>query len=322
MMQEINEPELENGYSLIAVKRVGVCGTDLHAYEGTQPYFTYPRILGHEIAAEFIAGDAKGFTPGDALTVIPYLHCGTCRACLEGKTNCCSSLKVAGVHIDGAMVDVFKVSSHLLIKGDGLSLDELALVEPLSIGSHAVDRSSIRAGETALVIGAGPIGIGIIQFLLLKNVDVFVIDANPNRIEFCKAIFPTVHFMHPDENTLSLLQQQTAGQMPHVVFDATGNLNAINKGFAYMSHGGKYILVGLQQKEISFSHPEFHKREAALMSSRNATKKDFENVMNAIRTKQIDPARMITHRLKWKEVTIRFQSLMKPDERVIKAIIE
>ncbi|HWJ28146.1 MAG TPA: alcohol dehydrogenase catalytic domain-containing protein, partial [Flavisolibacter sp.] len=108
---EKEKPEVAEGYSLLRIRRIGICGTDLHAFEGTQPYFNYPRILGHELAAEFIKGDAEGFKEGDAVTFIPYFNCGECIACRSNKPNCCSRIQVCGVHINGGMVEYLSVPS-------------------------------------------------------------------------------------------------------------------------------------------------------------------------------------------------------------------
>ena len=319
---ETDYPTLKEGHSVIKIKRVGICGTDLHAFEGTQPFFSYPRVLGHELAAEFEEGDASGFQKGDPLTVIPYIHCGDCIACRQGKTNCCSSLKVLGVHVDGGMSEYFLVPNDLLLKGDGLSLDALALVEPLCIGYHAMQRSSIQSTETALVIGAGPIGFGLMLFLKAMGVKVIGMDVNQDRLEFCHTHLQIDAMLDPrDEDHFEKIKELTSGNMPAVVFDATGNGKAINNAFRYMSHAGKYVLVGLQLGDISFSHPEFHKREATLMSSRNATKNDFEKVMDMIRQKKIDPLCMITHRLSFEEVGKSFEQLMDPTQHVVKAMV-
>lgn len=151
------KPVLTPGNAIIRIQRIGICGTDLHAFEGTQPYFNYPRILGHELAGELIEIDtAPGFTPGETVTFIPYFRCGTCIACRSGKPNCCTHLRVSGVHIDGGMVEYLSVPSYSLVHGDGLSVDALALIEPLAVGAHGVRRAQVAAGEFVLVVGAGP----------------------------------------------------------------------------------------------------------------------------------------------------------------------
>jgi threonine dehydrogenase-like Zn-dependent dehydrogenase len=155
--KEMPVPVLIPGHAILKIKRIGICGTDLHAYQGTQPYFNYPRILGHELAADLVEMDgASDFVPGEALTFIPYFNCGKCIACRNGKPNCCTNLKVCGVHINGGMVDYLSVPADSLVKSRGLSYDELALVEPLAIGAHGIRRAEVKPGEFVLVVGAGP----------------------------------------------------------------------------------------------------------------------------------------------------------------------
>jgi 2-desacetyl-2-hydroxyethyl bacteriochlorophyllide A dehydrogenase len=316
-------PKPAPGFSIIQIKRIGVCGTDLHAFAGNQPFFSYPRVLGHELAAEFVEGDAAGFVKGEALTIVPYFYCGNCIACRNGKPNCCAAIKVFGVHIDGGMSAYVSVPSYALVKSGGLSLDQLALVEPLAIGAHAVSRAQVVPGEKILVVGAGPIGIGLVLFAQLAGAEVVLMDTNNERLQFCRNHFAVSHTINPlQQDAIDMLKEFTTGDMPSVVIDATGSQRAINNAFAYMAHGGKYILVGLQLGEISFSHPEFHKREATLMSSRNATKADFSHVMDAIASGRIDPLPMITHRLSFNEVVDSFSTLSDPSNKVVKAMID
>lgn len=321
---QIEEPRLQPGYSMLKIKRIGICGTDLHAYRGTQPYFNYPRILGHELAAEFVtSNDDTGFSPGESLTFIPYLSCKKCIACRSGKTNCCSSIQVIGVHTDGGMTDYISIPNDLLLKSKGLSYDELALVEPLAIGAHGVRRADIKAGEFVLVSGAGPIGLGTTAFAKIARAKVIVTDINEDRLKFCKEQLNVEHTINAStENVTQRLQDITSGDMPTVIFDATGNQAAINNALQYLAHGGRYILIGLQKNELIFSHPEFHKRETTLMSSRNATRQDFEYVIQCISNKGIDPLALITHRVKFEEVKNVFEQWLDPASGVIKAIVE
>lgn len=334
--REIDAPLAKPGQAIIKIKRIGICGTDLHAFEGSQPYFDYPRILGHELAGDLVDFDkAPGFTPGEAVTVIPYFNCGKCIACRNGKPNCCVTIRVAGVHIDGGMVEYFSVPSSSLVHGEGLNYDALALIEPLAIGAHAVRRAGILPGEFVLVVGAGPIGLGVIESARIAGAQVIVLDVNEDRLNFCRDRLHLSHCIHAttgaapatdarpaDQIITERLRDITRGDMPTVVIDATGNRNAINEGFQYLAHGGRYVLVGLQKGDIQFSHPEFHKREATLMSSRNATREDFLRVMKSIKKGQIDPTLYITHRVGFGEVKGQFSSWLDPASRVIKAIVE
>lgn len=318
------KPVLSPGNAIIKIKRIGICGTDLHAYEGTQPFFNYPRILGHELSGELVEADgAEGFEIGEAVTFSPYFSCGKCIACRSGKPNCCTDIKVCGVHVDGGMVEYLSVPSSTLLHGEGLSFDELALVEPLAIGAHGVRRAGIQKDEFVLVIGAGPIGLGTMEFARIAGGKVIALDINDARLQFCKDkldIPYVVNALAPD--VLEKLKEITNGDMPTVVIDATGSLKAINNAFQYMAHGARFVLIGLQKENISFSHPEFHKREATLMSSRNATAQDFEHVISSMKKGLVEPTNYITHKVQFEQVKDEFESWLNPATGVIKAMIE
>ena len=316
-------PEIKLGEALIKIKRIGICGTDYHAFGGSQPFFSYPRVLGHELAGELIDfSDAPGFKKGEAVTIIPYFNCGNCIACHNGKPNCCQNIHVFGVHIDGGMAQYVVVPSNSLVHSQGLSFDELALVEPLAIGAHGIKRAQVQAGEFILVIGAGPIGLGTMEFAKVAGAKVIAMDTNEMRLDFCKHQLGVAFTMNPAiENATEKLLNITNGDMPTAVFDATGNLKAINDGINYLAHGGRYVLIGLQKEAFSFSHPEFHKRETTLMSSRNATREDFEHVISTMKKGLINSKTYITHRLGFEEVKDQFEMLLKPESGVIKAMI-
>lgn len=321
--RSVPEPVLAAANAILRIKRIGICGTDLHAFEGTQPYFNYPRVLGHELAAELVECNyLSGFAIGEPVTIVPYFNCGSCIACRSDKPNCCVHIKVCGVHIDGGMTEYLSVPSYSLVHGSGLNIDELALVEPLAIGAHGIARAGVKEGDHVLVIGAGPIGLGTMEFARIAGAKVIAMDVNADRLQFCKDKLKVDHVVNAvSEDTIGRIRDITGGDMPTVVIDATGSQKAINNGFQYMAHGGKYILIGLQKSEISFSHPEFHKREGTLMSSRNATKADFEQVISAMKNKLIDPLNYITHRIDFSGLKAEFPSLIKPETGVIKAMV-
>ncbi len=321
---DITAPVLQPGHAIVKIKRIGICGTDMHAYQGTQPFFTYPRILGHELAGDYVEGDgATGFVPGEPLTFIPYFNCGVCIACRNGKPNCCTSIKVCGVHIDGGMAGYMLVPVHALVKSQGLQYDELALIEPLAIGAHGVQRAGIQKGEFVLIIGAGPIGLGTMEFARIAGARVIAMDINTRRLQFCTDKLKVDFTINPArEDAFKKLQEITNGDMPTVVIDATGSQKAINNALQYLAHGGRFILIGLQKEELVFSHPEFHKRETTLMSSRNATRADFEQVIIAMKNGSISPTTYITHRAQFAELKNIFEAWLNPANGVIKAMIE
>jgi len=316
-------PEIKKGYALIKVQRIGICGTDLHAFEGTQPFFNYPRVLGHELAGEIVEIETHAdYRIGDQVSIIPYFSCGTCFACTQGKTNCCSTLNVFGVHSDGGMAEFILIPIQALFKSASLDLDALALLEPLSIGAHGIKRSQIKPHEFVLIVGAGPIGLGAAAMASLAGAQVIMQDVNQNRLDFAMENLKISYCINPQkEDAFLALKEITHGNMPRVVIDATGNKKAMEHSFQYISHGGTYVLIGLQLNEISFSHPEFHKREATLMSSRNATREDFQWVADSIEQKLIDPNLFISHRIAFEDLASQFPDLINPSMGVIKAMV-
>nr|WP_322623504.1 zinc-binding alcohol dehydrogenase family protein [uncultured Flavobacterium sp.] len=317
-------PELKPGEALLKLKKAGVCGTDIHAYEGTQPFFEYPRILGHEIAAEYVQGTAEGFSPGDDVTIIPYFHCGQCIACRRGKTNCCEKIQVFGVHIDGGMSEYIAVPEKYLIKGNGLTPEQLVVVEPLAIAAHGVKRGSVGADDIVLIMGIGPIGVGLIEFAKIAGAKkIIALDINEYRLNYAKDIQKVDAVINPlNEDVVEALKRVTDGDMPTVIIDATGSKKVMNEAFSYMAHGSKYVLVGLQKEKLSFSHPEFHKREATLMSSRNATPSDFDFVIECIRSGRLNIDGYITHRLHFSTFADEFKTITDNGQNVLKAVID
>lgn len=320
---ETEKPELKKEHAIIKIKRIGICGTDLHAFEGTQPFFNYPRVLGHELSGELVEADgANSFKIGEAVTFIPYFNCGECIACRMNKPNCCVKMQVCGVHVDGGMREYLQVPSRTLLHGEGLSYDELALVEPLAIGAHGVRRADVQPGEFVLVIGAGPIGLGTMEFARIAGANVIALDINEDRLAFCKdklKVAYVVNALSPD--VTQQLSDITNGDMPTVVIDATGNQKAINNAINYMAHGARFVLIGLQKGDLIFNHPEFHKRESTLMSSRNATIEDFEHVIKSMKAGLVNPTNYITHQVKFEEVKDEFESWLDPKNGVIKAMV-
>lgn len=320
---QVEKPIRKSGEILVKIKQIGICGTDLHAFEGTQPFFSYPRVLGHEFAAEVVEMDEneEELHVGDQVCVIPYLHCGHCSACHSGKTNCCSSLQVLGVHTDGAMTEFLSIPKQYVIKANDLTLDSLAMVEPLAIGAHGIRRAGVKQGDVVLVIGAGPIGLAAMAFARIKGAQVIALDFNQSRLDFCLNHWQVDHIIHGKEDIKLRLLDITRGSMPEIVIDATGNLGAINNGFNYMAHAGTYTLIGLQLGEIKFLHPDFHKKEGTLMSSRNATQEDFEFVIDCLQKNKLNLNSYITHKIPFDKLPEQFADISKPENKVIKAVV-
>lgn len=312
------------GEALLRIRRIGICGTDIHAFGGNQPYFAYPRVLGHELAGEVVqVGDSHNQAlVGQNASVIPYLHCGECRACQRGLTNCCQRIKVIGVHRDGGMCDMLVVPVDHLMLSPTLSLDQLALMECLAIGAHAVRRSALAQGELAVVVGAGPIGIGVAQFARECGARVVVIDTNEQRLAFCRETLRIDHTLNPlQHDTLAQLETLSDGALADAVFDATGNPEAMQRGFDLVGQAGRYVLVSIVKADITFHDPDFHRREMTLLSSRNATHEDFTWVATLMEAGRLQDTAMITHREELDAVPERMPAWCDPATGVIKAMI-
>ena len=326
-MQKVPSPTVGRREALIRIRRVGICGTDYHAFRGNQPYFTYPRVLGHELSGEIVelGEDAGDFRIGEQVSVIPYLNCGQCVACRNGKPNCCTSIQVLGVHVDGGMCEFLAVPTDHLIKTPGLTLEQSAILEPLSIGAHAVARSGLSAGENVLVVGAGPIGLGVMALAKDRKARVIALDIDEERLRFAKRfaeVDEVVNGARPMNEVLDTLAELTDGEFPTVVFDATGNVSSMENAFLYPAHGGKLVFVGLVKGNVVFSDPEFHKRELTILSSRNAKREDFETVMRAIETGVLKSELYVTHQCDFDSLPNRFLDFLNPEARVIKAMVQ
>jgi 2-desacetyl-2-hydroxyethyl bacteriochlorophyllide A dehydrogenase len=309
---------------LLKIKQLGVCGTDLHAYNGKQPFFTYPRILGHEVAAEVveIGQNVTHLKVGDWCTLMPYRNETTDQAVRRGKTNCGATLKVLGVHEDGAMQEFITYPASLVFAANGLTLDQISMIEPLAIGSHAVERANIQPDDIVLVIGAGPIGIGTVALALLKAAKVLVLDMNQNRLDWITKKFPSVTAIQLNDTVEETLKEILNGDLPTVVLDATGNKASMEKCLEYVAASGTIVYIGLFIGDISFHDPLFHRKEITLKSSRNALATDFTKLIRLLKAGLVNIDGLITHRLPFETVHENFTKLYQPEEGVIKAVIE
>ncbi len=308
-LQEIPLPAAPAQQALVRVRRIGVCGTDLHAFEGRQPFFSFPRILGHELAVEIVEcpNNPGALSPGDRCAVEPYLTCGHCHACKLGRTNCCEHLEVFGVHRDGGMREFMYVPVDRLYKSNELTFDQLALVEPLGIGAHAVIRSGLAPGETALVVGGGPIGLAVAQFARATGAQVHMLEINPSR----RALISRLDFpvrANPD------------APLADVVFDATGNPQSMARSVGWVAHAGRLVFVGLVEGTVAIEDPLFHRREITLFASRNSAG-EFPRIIALIERGQIDTSSWITHRMTLEEVPELFPQVFR-DPTCFKAMVE
>jgi 2-desacetyl-2-hydroxyethyl bacteriochlorophyllide A dehydrogenase len=310
--------------ALVRVRRIGVCGSDLHAFRGKQPFFTYPRIVGHELGVEIVAlgSPVPHLAVGDRCAVEPYLDCGRCIACRRGKTNCCVNLQVLGVHVDGGMCEMLTVPVGKLHRSERLSLEQLALVEMLAIGAHAVRRGQPQAGEWTLVVGAGPIGLSVIRFAQLRGARVIVLEISERRREYCRQHFNVEFCLDGKADVVAELESRLDGDLPTMVFEATGNPHAMMQSVQYVAHGGKLTFVSLVQGDLTFRDTELHRRELTVIRSRNATGADFAWVIEAVEGGKVDPGLWLTHRAPADTMIAAFPGWLNPEGGVIKAVVE
>jgi 2-desacetyl-2-hydroxyethyl bacteriochlorophyllide A dehydrogenase len=313
------------GEALVRVQRIGICGTDYSGYLGKMPFYSYPRIPGHELGVEVIAvGEGvANIRPADHCSVEPYMNCQKCFACRRGNSNCCEILKVLGVMTDGGMCEQMILPARKLHPSNKLSFEQLALVETLAIGCHAVNRANPQQADHVLVIGAGPIGLSVIEFVKLTQARLVVMDLNPQRLEFCQNKMGVARTICPkgDGSELETLREFTEGALAQVVIDATGSNKSMSNALNYVGFTGKLVFLGITTEEISFGQPLMHRREMTLLGSRNALPADFTRIIKLIEDGQIDTRPWITHQASFEEMIEEFPRWLKPETGVIKAVV-
>lgn len=314
-------PEVGDGEVLIRIQRVGLCGTDYHIFGGRHPFLSYPRIIGHELAGTIVAAaPGSPFAEGQLVAINPYLSCGTCIACRKGKPNACVNVQVLGVHTDGGMRELLSVPERALIDATGLTPDQAAMLEFLAVGAHAVARSKVKPGDRALVVGAGPIGIGTGLFARLEGAAVTLVDRRTTRLDYARDHLGFETVVEAGESLVERLASQTAGEMFDTVFEATGSVESMGQSLAFVAAGGTLAFVGVAPGDISFSDPEFHKRETTLVASRNALSEDFERVKSAIKAGLVPTGALQSHSFPAEETPTRLPQLIEDADHVLKAI--
>ena len=297
VVEQRPDPVPGDGEVLVRPLQVGICGTDYHIYEGKHPFLQYPRVMGHELAVEVLeVFPGAPVAVGEVCVVNPYVSCGHCVTCRAGKANCCVRIEVLGVHRDGGMASLLAIPAANLIRAEGLTPEQCATVEFLAVGAHAVRRAQIVGGERVLVVGAGPIGLGVAAFAVLSGADVSILDLDAGRLEAARLIVPGAATVLGGSNTEQVVAAATDGEGYAVVFDATGNVASMERGFNFVAPGGRYVLVSVVKGPVSFSDPDFHRKEMSLLGSRNATSFDFERVIDAMRRGHLNDRKLLTHR--------------------------
>ncbi|HBR2029529.1 zinc-binding alcohol dehydrogenase family protein [Klebsiella quasipneumoniae] len=318
-------PELEAGEALLKIKAVGICGTDIHAFAGRQPFFSYPRVLGHEICGvvEAVGSACSRVKKGLRYSVIPCIPCGVCAACQEGKTNCCERVSLYGVHQDGGFSEYLAVREDNLVElPSGLSDSAGALVECFAIGAHAVRRAAVQPQQNVLVVGAGPIGLAAAAIAKAKGGRVVVADIDAARRQqiAAKVGVKTLDPASPDY--VDELKACFDGQLACTLFDATGNKTSMSRSVELIRHGGKVVFIGLYIGELVLDDPTFHKKETTLLASRNATREDFECVIALMADGILHEELMVNREYEFYSVGNRYKEDIVENKKLVKGIIK
>jgi alcohol dehydrogenase len=324
---DIEEPGAPGpGETLVRVDRVGICGTDLGGYLGKMPFFSYPRIPGHELGVEIleIGEGVENIRVGDRCSVEPYINCQACYPCRRGHTNCCEHHQTIGVMCDGGLTEKILLPARKMHPANKLSAEQCALVETLAIGCHAIDRGNPQAEESVLVIGAGPIGLSAVEFARLSGAKTIVMDRVPSRLDFCRDKMGVEHTLLAGTGTeIEELEALTDGNRADVVVDATGSNHSMAKALEYCAFKGRLVYVGITQAELALPHaPALHRRELDILASRNALAGDFTRIIQLIEDGDINTQPWITHRTSFDNMIDVFESYTRPETGVIKAVVE
>ena len=316
-------PERAPNEVLVRIRHVGICGTDFHIFGGKHPFLEYPRVMGHELSGTVEAApEGRDLKLGDPVYIVPYLSCGACQACRIGLTNACVNIRVLGVHTDGGMAELISVPAQNVVPTGGIALDDAAMIEFLAIGAHGVKRGAITARDRVLVTGAGPIGMSAVIFAKARGAHVTVMDMRQDRLAFARDRLGADAVLIADAGAEAQAASLTNGDWFDVVIDATGAAPPIERGFGFLAHGARYVLLSVVRQEITFSDPEFHKREATLIASRNAQPDDFAEVVAQMRAGRVPTRALNTHRGSLSDGVALFQDWSRPEAGVIKAILD
>ncbi|MDT6941699.1 zinc-binding alcohol dehydrogenase family protein [Brucella pseudogrignonensis] len=278
---EIPEAPLLPGHVRVDVKHVGLCGSDLNTFKGLNPLVELPRIPGHEIGGEIVEA-AEGVSPayakGKRVIVLPYTNCGQCSSCRKGRLNACRYNKTLGVQQNGGLAEQIVLPAEKLILNDSLAPRHLALVEPLSVGFHAVERGRVQAGDTVAVLGCGMIGMGVLIGALARGAKVIAIDPSAEKRELALK-FGATHALPGGEDVVAKVQELTKDDGVDIAFEAVGLPITFTQAVDLAGFAGRVVYVGYSKSPVTYQTQFFNLKELDIMGSRNATLTDFEAVI-------------------------------------------
>lgn len=302
---EVEKPVPKENEALIRIVTAGICGSDIGAFRGTNGLVSYPRVIGHELAGvvEAIPEDnAKGIKAGDRVVVDPYIYCKNCYPCSIGRTNCCMDLRVLGVHVDGGMAEYFTHPADLLVKvPEGMTWEEAAMAEPLTISLHGIHRGGFKKDEYCAVIGAGPIGLVAGMIAQAYGGQAILMDLVQERLDFAKSLGIAHVINSGKEDAAERIREITGGMMAQQVMECSGANGAIRSTLDYVSNAGRITLTGWPKKETSIPTDLITKKEMDIRGARTSAG-EFEEALELIKSKRVDMNKILTKVISLEEV--------------------
>lgn len=317
-------PTAKKGEALLKIKFCGICGADVASYTGNQPFTTYPRIPGHEFSAEIISIEEndKNLKPGDIVTANPYFNCGHCYSCQRGLVNACTDNQTMGVQRDGSFCEYVTMPIERIYSGKGLSAKQLALIEPFSIGYHAVSRANIKKEDKVLIIGAGPIGLFALISAKLKGAECYVADVLDNRLELAKEYGASGVVNSKKEDILEAANGITGGHGFDVCIEACGQSVTFLNSIDCAAFGANIILIGNGKTETTFLHSIILKKELNIFGSRNSFPNDFVELIDIVAEAKVDVLKMVSDIYPMESADEAFKALTHNDGSLAKILIE
>jgi len=322
--EERPRPGCPADHVLVRVDAVCICGSDIHAIRGDQPLFSFPRVIGHEVAGtvEEVGEQAQGFAPGDRVCLMPCIPCGTCRACRAGRTNACKKLRLYGVHEDGGLQEYLAAPAEnwLKVPADAPA-EEISMLEPLTIGAHGVAKLALRPGERVLIIGAGPIGVSCAVNARTYGAEAVLADTSPVRRKMVRERFglEVLDPLRPDYQ--AEVEKRTEGELFDAVVDTTAAKVSMENAWRWVGQGGRVLFVGICGGTLEIDGLAFHMKEPSLFVTRNSTRQDFERVLAYWRMGALEPGRFVTHTVPFDRAADEVVRWTDPAAGVFKGVI-
>lgn len=294
---DIPEPVAKEGEALIKVRSAGICGSDIGAFRGTNPLVSYPRVIGHEVAGEILSipeDNPRGLKVGDHVIVDPYLYCGECYPCSIGRTNCCTSLHVLGVHVEGGMCETFAHPADMLWKlPDDMPWDIAPMAEPLTIALHGIHRGGLKAGEHVSIIGAGPIGLLAAMSAIAYGAEPILIDLVDERLEMAKELGVKYVINSGKEDLVAKVAEYTDGRMAELVMECSGTNPAVRSTLDIVANAGRITLTGWPKKETPLPTDAITRKEVDIRGARTSAR-EFEEAIELIHSGKVNVRALLT----------------------------